>query len=299
VQREVCRIFAPPLAETQEWMYEIEKGQLKESTVDGVPRTIEPDRLCLPLVSALPAFRPVYDGLSRLGFYNLNPERIRELQDPDPGELLARDGRNISVLRRLKEESPENLGRIVEYLRAIVPGVHDLRPQTVLNKETIEFDQEVAGSRYPWHFPAAGMSDGTLRALGVLVAVFQDSGKATRRAIPLIGIEEPEAAIHPGAAVKLMDALLEAQRRTQVVVTTHSPDLLDHPALEPEQILAVEARAGTTVMGPTNPASRQAMRDRLYSAGELLRLAHLSPSEESFSASARQLDLFAPDRDAG
>lgn len=53
---------------------------------------------CLYLVNAsgLPEFRPLYDALSHMGFYSLNPDRIRDLQFPDPGDLLARDGSNIA-----------------------------------------------------------------------------------------------------------------------------------------------------------------------------------------------------------
>ena len=38
-------------------------------------------------------------------------------------------------------------------------------------KETLQFSQDVKGAKYPWRFLAANMSDGTLRALGVLVAL--------------------------------------------------------------------------------------------------------------------------------
>jgi predicted ATPase len=296
VQRETCTISAPPMSASDRIFYCVEKGVLGDfGGADGLPRLIESDRLFLSLVSALPVFRPVYDGLQRLGFYNLNPEQFRDLQDPDPGQLLARDGHNIaSVVRRMSEESPDTWGRVLEYLRAVVPGVRGVRSRSVLAKETLEFDQDVAGSRNPWRFPASGMSDGTLRALGVLVAVFQGVG-SIGRPIPLIGIEEPEAAIHPGAAVKLVDALYEAQNDTQILVTTHSPEILDHPEIVADQILAVEVRDGTTIVGPVNLISREVMRGRLYSAGDLLRLDQLSPSDEAVAASSRQLRLFDTD----
>lgn len=74
------------------------------------------------------------------------------------------------------------------------------------------------------------MSDGTLRALGVLVSLFQYSngGGAPVR---LVGIEEPETALHPAVAGLLLDALKEASGRIQAIVTSHSPDLLDNSEL--------------------------------------------------------------------
>lgn len=59
-------------------------------------------RLYLGNASGLPVFRPVYGSLSHMCFYNLNPDRIRDLQAPDSGELLRRDGSNLaSVLRQI------------------------------------------------------------------------------------------------------------------------------------------------------------------------------------------------------
>lgn len=296
VQREVCHIGPALLSASAETSYEVVDGVLRRASLEGLPQSIVPDRLYLSLVSALPAFRSVYDGLSHLGFYNLNPEQIRALQDSDPGDLLARDGRNLaSVLRRLRDEDPQSLARIVEYLRAVVPGVRNVRYKSLLSKETLEFDQDVAGARNPWRFPASNMSDGTLRALGVLVAVFQGA-RTDGLPIPLIGIEEPETAIHPGAAASLMDALFEARHHTQILMTTHSPELLDHPAIDSDQMLAVEVHQGTTVIGAVNRVSREAIRDRLYSAGELLRLDQLSPAADVVAPSVEPLDLFDWDR---
>ena len=89
--------------------------------------------------------------------------------------------------------------------------------------------------------------------------------------IPLVGIEEPEAAVHPGAAGVLRDALRSASACTQVIVTSHGPDLLDDKSIAGEHILAVQNIKGQTLIGPIDQAGRNAIRDRLYTAGELLR----------------------------
>jgi predicted ATPase len=156
--------------------------------------------------------------------------------------------------------------------------------------ETIQFRQRVVGSKQPWQFPAINMSDGTLRALAVLTSLFQ-FGEPERATARLIGIEEPETALHPAAAGLLLDCLREGARERQVVITTHSPDLLDNDAITADQLLAVTAVDGKTTIGRVDAASRQALRDSLYRAGELLRLGQLEPDETSLS-NAEQLDLF-------
>ncbi len=97
--------------------------------------------------------------------------------------------------------------------------------------------------------------------------------------MPLVGIEEPEIALHPAAAGVLRDSLRDASRKTQVLVTSHSPDLLDDPDIRDEQILPVIAEHGETRIAPLDEAGRNAIRDRLYTPGELLRLDQLRPED--------------------
>jgi len=290
VQEEECSVLgSEPLA--PEAFFRVREGRVSSSAKVSPAASI--DRLYLVSASGLPEFRPVYEAFSRMGFYNLNPDRIRDLQPPDAGELLARDGSNIaSVLSQLAKHAAKRKHCIEEYLAKVVPGVSSVDVKVVGPKETLEFRQVVAGSDHPWRFLAASMSDGTLGALGVLVSLFQ-SGNAAHHRIPLVGIEEPEVALHPAAAGVLLDSLRDASKSTQVVVTSHSPDLLDHETLVTESILAVHAEQGSTRIAPLNEAGRAALRDRLYTAGELLRLNQLVPDPKAVTeASEGQFRLF-------
>ena len=284
VQEEECAV--------QNSYFRVEDATVTKSTSPVAPPASR-DRLYLVNAGGLPEFKPVYKALSSMGFYNLNPDLIRDLQSPDAGELLARDGRNItSVLSHLAKYTKERKTRIEEFLAAVVPGVQGVNVKVVGPKETLEFRQLVAGSGQPWRFPAANMSDGTLRALGVLVALFQ-SGSLSAASVPLVGIEEPEAALHPAAVGVLLDSLRDASQSTQVVVTSHSPDLLDDDKVATESILAVLSSGGTTYLAGIDEAGRSALRDHLYTAGELLRMGQLRPDPKEVSRmSKNQLRLF-------
>jgi predicted ATPase len=225
-----------------------------------------------------------------MGFYNLNPEQMRELQSPDPGKLLRRDGSNIaSVLGQMSSHSPEIKKRVESYLGTVVPGVVGVQAKNIGPKETLEFRQKIAGSPSPWHFYPSNMSDGTLRALGVLVAIFQ-STNGTK--VPLVAIEEPEVALHPAAAGVLRDSLRAATRSTQLLVTSHSPDLLDDSSFEPESLLAVAASDGATTIGRLDDAGLKALKSHLYTAGELLRMDQLKPTPDALFQAERSPSLF-------
>ena len=291
VQREQCIVNFADLA-IQPASYEIRSGQIHQCSLASTPAAAS-DRLFLVAVSGQPEFRPLYDALLRMGLYNFNPDVIRELQSPDPGEVLTSDGRNLaSVLKRMADQPNERMDRLVKMLGKVVPGITGVAHRPVGKKETLEFRQLVAGSKDAWRFDAENMSDGTLRSLGVLVALFQPPA-SDGRAVRVVGIEEPETALHPGAAAVLRSALFEASRHTQVIVTSHSPDLLDDKEISADTIISVTSRGGETILGPADEASRNSIRDHLFTAGELLRLNQIATDETAHQQiTAAQLDLF-------
>jgi predicted ATPase len=83
-------------------------------------------------------------------------------------------------------------------------------------------------------FAATSLSDGTLRLL-LLLAVLRDPNPPT-----LVCIEEPETGLHPDAIRDVAELLVEASTRTQVVVTTHSPALIDTLSDQPEAVAVCE-----------------------------------------------------------
>ncbi len=214
----------------------------------------------------------VVDALAGMDFYNLDPTSIRKWQSPDSGDVLSRDGANAaSVLRHIVKLRPDRAERIDRYLAFVAPGLIGAQPATLGPIEAVIFKQQNGHEFY-----AESMSDGTLRAFGILLALFQTGGPSLLR---LVGIEEPETALHPGAVAFLRDAFREVSDRRQVLVTTHSPDLLDEIDLDGETVLAVRAEDGITKIASVDTASREAVREGLYTPGELLRLNQLTPSK--------------------
>ena len=270
--------------------FRIDRGQVRETSESTFP-AITSDRLALVAASGLTAFRPVFDALSSMSFYNLNPKLMRELQKPQEGRLLKPAGENMaSVLGHLERVGSEQLGIIQDYLQTVVPMVHGVERRQVGPMETLEFRQDMAGAKHPWRFFAQNMSDGTLRALGILIALFQGNRDYSPT---LVGIEEPETALHPAASAALREALARAARHTQVIVTSHSPDLLDDRDIPTDAVMSVVSEGGETHIAPLDEASREAIRQHLFSAGELLRLNQLAPDRQFLAdQQRRQADLF-------
>jgi predicted ATPase len=273
VLSEKCALRTP-IADTQT-LFEVEAG-LFTHRIDPMNQPVHrPSAYRLHLANA-PDVRVqlVYELLSSMEFYTPDPALMRiDLDTTGSADILDEDGENIaSVLDRLSKSQQDTKVRINEYLRAILPGLQRVEAEEFRSSyKLLNFYLDIPGSTQP--FLASSMSDGTLRALALLVALFQNAGRDS--GLSLIGIEEPEAGLHPAATAVLLDALQEASASAQIVVTSHSSDLLDNKNIPSDSIRAVDWDAGETRIEPIDAATRSVLHDRLYTAGELLRMGGL------------------------
>jgi predicted ATPase len=185
---------------------------------------------------------------------------------------LDEHGENLaSVLRDFtRGKAHPWLNDLSQSLSEIVPGISADNPISVHQVGSylvvrIKHDQ---GSGI---FDLASESDGTLRLLGLLTALYQNPP------LPFIGIEEPEMMIHPKAMGLLCDIIQEVSQRTQVIITTHSPDLINR--FSADMLRIVERNQGITQIGPIEEDKRQVIEDQLFGAGDLLRLGGLERAQ--------------------
>jgi len=240
-----------------------------QQQITSVPST----ELFLPRAALLLgdlAFAALWNTLRDMGFYALYPNTFRAPAPPANPYPLEDDGRNIaSTLQMLRKEHPQAYDRIQRYLQAAVPDVEDIGVIRVGSYLAVQVFHRRGERRAA--FDLAQEADGTLRLLALFTALFQEPPRT------LVGIEEPELNIHPGALMVLRGALDLASRRTQVLMTTHSPDLLDK--FPPESFRVVEMEDGITQVGPMVTYQQRAIRDRLFTPGELFRIEDLRREE--------------------
>jgi predicted ATPase len=234
---------------------------------------IGPARLFLSS-SGTPPFATLYEGLHRMRFYSFNIETMRTPQRSSPRANLGRDGEHIGdVLTELAADRPGYKSRIDAYIRAIVQDAIAIEPYSAGGYVTVGLKTGADGEVFS--FGPESISDGTIRAAAVLAALFQSATLDGR--LPLVGIEEPEVALHPAAAGALFDALTEASAHVQVLATSQSADLLDRDDLDVSIIRPVTMRDGLTVIGEVDDASREITGKKLFTLGELMRGNQLAP----------------------
>lgn len=215
-------------------------------------------------------FSGAFRELRNMGFYTIFPNTLREPQKPANAFPLDEKAQNLAtVLRDLKKRKRTETQEILDALGQVSQGITDYSVTQVGGYLVTKLLHGKGGPG----FELSQESDGTLRMLGILTALYQQPPR------PLIAIEEPELTIHPGALGVLCDALKEASARSQVLITTHSPDLIYHfPA---ESLRVVEKIDNSTQVGPVADHQHQAITQKLFAPGELMRMEGLQRQIEN------------------
>jgi len=242
------------------------------STWSGLDAPVRDRRgLALLAVGGDERLAPVVDALKAIETYALFPEELRRAQGPSQRVYLTKFGTNWpTIVRRVLDTSANRDLRLA--LDSVTRDIIDLRAsRPIAGLNAVEFAHDRGNGRVQW-FPAARESDGTLRVAGMLTALVQEPP------LLMIGIEEPEQTVHAGVLQLLVEFLDEAAATSRVVVTTHSPDLLD--LVPVEAIRVVDRIDGTTRVGRLDEGQQALVRQQLESPGGLLRSQGLFAQEQ-------------------
>ncbi len=243
--------------------------RVRQGHVDEAPHGLAPavdkQTLALPTVGGDARFRGLFTALKNLAIYSLYPNTLREAQKYDQTRPMHRHGENWASI--LKDQAATLNPHLVAALNKLTGDIDGIQVQRVANQLVTRFRRTITkkSSKASRWFDAYQESDGTLRVAGIITALLQEP------ALPVIGIEEPELTVHPGAIGLIYDHLVEASRRSQVIVTTHSPDLLDLLGDEGSiRVVTRDSERGTRVASLAR-SQRETVRSGLMTLGEVLR----------------------------
>lgn len=174
---------------------------------------------------------------------------------------LREDGANLpAYLLMLKNDHEKHYLLIRDTIRLAAPFFDDflLRSKDRGGLEKVRLEWMQKGNDFP--FQSIQLSDGTIRFICLVTALMQPDPPS------MIILDEPELGLHPFAINLLADLIKSASERTQVIVSTQSPQLLDH--FDPEHIVVVNRKEGRSVF---ERLSSEQLEDWLkeYTVGEL------------------------------
>lgn len=243
-------------------------------------RPTPPDALALGNRLTWVDFAPTHFGGEALREFILNfrfssiyPNTLRHPAPPDTDPILKENGANwASILRTLKKTSrgKQAWEQIKEMMQVVMPQLEDVTTQAVGGFILPRFKvREASGEAH--FFDPSQISDGTLRILGILLALYQTPHPS------LMVIEEPEQTVNPALLALLADAFREVSERTQLLITSHSPHLID--CFEPENIQVVTMQNGETRISPIRTSQREAVKEHLLSLEQIMSAEGLLPED--------------------
>ena len=216
------------------------------------------------------AHSPKLEGLwpSAFGswaFHQFYPSGMRDAQKIEKQYLLNRTGDNLStVLHTLFSDRDPAFEEIEEFLKGIVPTVERLLSPIQGQAETYA---AISEKGVPNEIATWAMSYGTLFGLALGTALISPKPAS------LIAVEAPDTELHPYLMEDVAEALLAASERSQVIITTHSPYLLDR--LPAESVIVVEKQNGMTQCRPIGSSKELKAVIEMLGAGSAWYSGHL------------------------
>jgi len=235
--------------------------------------TEDPDRLtqtALEQISENRNFRQMAEFLKSISYQHLLPQVVRDPSEFSPHPVQD-DPYGRDFLRRVWKTSSRvrnsRLHKIEQALKIAVPQLSDLS----VEMDNITGIVHLIGRYEHWRPRGAKQdesqfSDGTLRLLGLLWAVFEGSG-------PLL-LEEPEISLHPEVVRRLPTIFYRINRlrkqQRQIIISTHSEDMLRGEGIAPEEVLILVPGPNGTEIKLPDEADVKAMKEGRLTAADVL-----------------------------
>jgi len=208
---------------------------------------------------------PVYNAILSWQIYHFHdtgknaPMRHHEIiQD---NKVLRFNASNIApYLLRLRTKYPAVYSEVLNSVRLVMPFFDDflLDVTEFGEKRKVNLSWQQKGSDYPMQ--PYHLSDGSLRFICLSTALLQPKPPST------IIIDEPELGLHPAAISILAELIQNASKRTQVIVATQSPALIDNFSVE--DIIVVNRKDGASTFERLEEKDFNVWLET-YSVGEL------------------------------
>jgi predicted ATPase len=174
---------------------------------------------------------------SRFAVYQVSPDFARMPGVPTPNPKLLLTGENLPALVDwLQRNYPTNWNIVMSGMRDVLPTLEEISVEQLYNKtQGLFFHEEGIGTAWT----ARDISDGTIQALALLTA-------AADPRHTLLLIEEPETSSHPWVLRTIVENLRVLSKDKNVILTTHSPILVD--MMHPDEVWILWRKDGESHM---------------------------------------------------
>ena len=199
-----------------------------------------------PFVLGLPPY--LYE--ENIATYDFSPKQAKQAIPVASTYILSEDGSNLPLVVHQILRDPHQRERLLRLVQSVLPYIQHLHTTMVGGQHVqLQVQETYHGKRA---LPAMLLSDGTVEIVALVVALF-----FSRLSNGLVVLEEPDRNLHPGLMGALMELLRDAAETSQILVTTHNPELVRRADLE-DLILIERNREGNSVI--KRPANQEGVK---------------------------------------
>jgi predicted ATPase len=199
--------------------------------IEGLPANMK-----IPLGNIFAPYLPAYDfgfkfdpdellieyyqhlvGIPRLSIYDFGPNLSKKAVMLTGKSNLEEDGNNLAIVLKDIIEDEEKYKKFSNILKDFLPFIQEIDVEKFADKSFLYKTKEIYSQDF--YIPASMISDGTIQIMVLIIVLFFEDS-------PFIIIEEPGRNLHPNLSSKVVNALIDASKHKQIIITTHNPDIV-------------------------------------------------------------------------
>jgi len=159
--------------------------------------------------------------------YDFDPRLCKKAQQVTGKATLEEDGSNLALILRDILRDSKRRKRYNRLLRNILPFVDDIKHTKMADTVMLKLKEKYHKNEF---FPSFLLSDGTINIAALIVALFFENAK-------LLVVEEPERNVHPHLIAKIMDLMIDASGKRQIILSTHNPEVIR--SIDPSNVFLI------------------------------------------------------------
>jgi predicted ATPase len=183
----------------------------------------------------------------RVGVYDMEPRAIKRGHEEAGRASLEENGENLVLVLKSILADPEKSRKLHNLLQYMLPFAKEIGVEQPLGVSLL---LKLRESYYDDSLLANLLSDGTVDVVALIVALFFEDKD-------VVIIEEPERNLHPRLISGLVELMKDASRNRQIIVTTHSPELVKHAGVENLLLISRSKEGYSTI---SRPAEKEAVK---------------------------------------
>lgn len=177
----------------------------------------------------------------QVGVYDIDPRVVKRPHDMSGRTSLDENGENLALIIKQIRADTEKSRKLHNLLCYMLPFAQKLGTTPYMGTSIL---LKLRETYYRDALFANLLSDGTLDVVALIVALFFEDKD-------VVIIEEPERNIHPHLISGLMALMKDASQNKQVIVTTHSPEVVKHAGLD-NLLLVSRNKEGFSILSRPN-----------------------------------------------